>query len=409
MLQGNEVKTAASGKLPYFAREFGKGEPMRTNTSSSIIYFLYFAAIAAVVPFLALYYRSMGLSGSQVGLLLGISPMVTLFGSPFWTGLADARQRHRVVLTITLVAAVAIMSTVPAITNFGLLLFAIILFSFFSAPIMSLVDSATLSSLGDQREKYGRIRLWGTIGWGLSAVLVGMIFQRFGLRWMFWSYAILTALILIPNTRLKFPSTASETPFWTGVRSLLANRHWVLFLLMIFVAAIGMAAHTNYLSILMDKIGGSETLIGVAFLISTVFELPVMFFSNLLLRKLSTRGVLILAIGLTGLRCVLYAFARSPWVVIAIQGLHGFTFPALWIAAATYASENAPEGLSATAQGLLGSFLLGFGASTGGLLGGVLLDRFGVEGMFGIVGFLVIFGLISILTVERFMKISPTT
>ncbi len=351
----------------------------------------------------------MGLSGSQVGLLLGISPLLTLFASPFWTGLADARQRHRVVLTITLVAAVAIMSMVPAITNFGLLLVAIILFSFFSAPIMSLVDSATLSSLGNQREMYGRIRLWGTIGWGLSAAMLGMIFQRYGLRWMFWSYAIFMALILIPNTRVKYPSVASETPFWSGVRSLLVNRRWVLFLVMIFVAAIGMAAHTNYMSILMDEIGGSKTLIGIAFMISTVFELPVMFFSYILLRKLNTKGVLILAIVITGLRCVLYAFARSPWVVMAIQGLHGFTFPALWIAAATYASENAPEGLSATAQGLLGSVLLGFGASTGGLLGGVLLERLGVQGMFGAIGALVFIGLIGILTIERLVEIRPAT
>ncbi|MBM3143571.1 MAG: MFS transporter [Chloroflexi bacterium] len=359
---------------------------MRAHTWSSIIYFLYFAAIAAVVPFLALYYQSLGLSGSQIGLLLSVSPLVTLFASPFWTGLADSRQCHRTVLTTTLVAAAGVNLLIPVIGSFALLLLAILGLAFFSAPIIALIDSATLSMLGDRRDEYGRIRLWGTIGWGLCAPLAGELFQRLGLQWMFWIYAALIIITLVPIQRLEFPHSASTTPFWQGLRAVLANRQWQLFLGMIIVAAIGLSAHTNYLALLLDEMGASKGLVGVALTISTIFELPVMFFSNRLLQKFGSRGLLSLAMGVTGLRCMLYAFSARPEFVLAIQAFHGLTFPALWVAGVNFASRNTPPGSSATAQGVLGCFLMGFGVAGGGLLGGLLIDGLGVAGMYGAIG-----------------------
>lgn len=91
-----------------------------------------------------------------------------------------------------------------------------------------------------------------------------------------------------------------------------------------------------------------------------------------------------------GLRCILYYFAGGPQIVLAIQLLHGLTFPALWGAGVTYAAENAPPGLGATAQGLFGGVLLGFGAAAGSLLGGVLIDRHGIAGMYGVIGLIVL-------------------
>ncbi len=170
----------------------------------SAFYFFYFAAIAAVIPFITLYYQSLGFSGGQIGLLFGISPLIGLFASPFWTGLADAGQRHKRILFITIGAVVLLMALVPFVRPFGLLLPLIFAHTFFGAPIVALVDSATLSLLGERRDLYGRIRLWGTIGWGLSAPLVGELLQRFGIRWMFWIYPLLMGVNLITVRRLNF-------------------------------------------------------------------------------------------------------------------------------------------------------------------------------------------------------------
>jgi PPP family 3-phenylpropionic acid transporter len=151
----------------------------------------------------------------------------------------------------------------------------------------------------------------------------------------------------------------------------------------------------------MESMKATKTLIGLALTVSTISELPIMFFSNLLLRRLKARGLLILAMAIVGIRCLLYYFVNTSGGVLAIQLLHGLTFPILWVAGVTHAAESAPAGLGATAQGVFSGTLLGFGAAAGSLLGGILIDRLGPAGMFGVIGWVVLSSLVVLLFFER--------
>jgi len=368
---------------------------------SSTFYFLFYAAAAALIPFLALYYEHLGLSGGQIGLLLGISPLITLFAAPFWTSLADVKHRHKTVLTVAMTAVVVVMLVFPSIKKPALLFLAVSLFALFSASIIPLMDSATMSMLGGQKDQYGRIRLWGTIGWGVTAPIAGAVLQGCGLQWSFWIYAALMFVALFVGRQLIFAPAHTEASFRHGVRTLLTDRRWVLFLLMVFMTGIGSSAISTYLSVLMESMKATKTLIGLALTVSTISELPIMFFSNLLLRRLKARGLLILAMAIVGIRCLLYYFVNTSGGVLAIQLLHGLTFPILWVAGVTHAAESAPAGLGATAQGVFSGTLLGFGAAAGSLLGGILIDRLGPAGMFGVIGWVVLSSLVVFLFFER--------
>lgn len=368
----------------------------------SSIYFLFFAAISALVPYLALYYREAGLVGGQIGMLLSVTPIVTILASPLWTGLADVRRWHRWILIGALASAVSINAFFPLLSP-AWFFPAVALFAMLSAPIMPLVDSATFAMLGDQPERYGRLRIWGTIGWGLCAPLAGALLHQNGLRWGFWIYALILSLALLPASRLTFNQARSGIAFLGGLRSLLTDRRWVLFLLTTFTAGIGLSAASNYLALLMESRGGSQALTGVALTVSVLAELPIMFFSYKFLPRLKTRGLFLLAVAVTGLRSLLYAVIAAPIGIIAVQLLHGFTFPALWVAGVTYSSENAPPGLNATAQGIFGSTLMGFGAAAGSLLGGFLMERMSPAAMFGVLGIVVLTGLACFLLLERFL------
>ena len=220
--------------------------------------------MAALVPFLALYYQELGLPGAQIGLLLSISPLVSLIANPLWSGLADATQRHKTVLTVTLLTTALVLAAIPSLKIIWLLFLAISIYSFFAAPIMSLVDSATLTMLGDHKEEYGRLRFWGTIGYGLVAPFVGGFLQRFGLKWSFWIFAGGVFLTLFPARRLTFDHVQSDSSFRQGMRKLLLNRRWIFFLAMTFIAGIGLSVYNSYLSVLMQSLGGSKSLTGIA-------------------------------------------------------------------------------------------------------------------------------------------------
>ncbi|MGH2626886.1 MAG: MFS transporter, partial [Anaerolineales bacterium] len=354
--------TEIPGEPPPAIVDIGRRRPLPSPLLwPSAFYLLVFAAYAAVFPFLALYYQSLGLSGGQVGLLLGVPPLVGLIASPLWTGLADATRRHRAVLVITILASTAGWAALPWIRAFAAIFAVTLAIALLGAPVMALADTATLSMLGGERDQYGRIRVWGTVGWGLAAPLVGEVLERNGLPWMFGIYAGLMVLSLLTVGRLRFSLSASATPLGRGLLMVLTDRRWLVFMVAVLVTSVSLAGQSNFLSILLEEMGTTTTFVGIALTISTLSELPVMFFSPWLLRRFKPEGLLLVAMASSGLRALLYFVAGSPDVVLAIQVLHGLTFPALWIAGVTYASENAPPGLGATAQAFFGSVLMGLG------------------------------------------------
>ena len=367
----------------------------------SMYYFLYYGAISILFPFLALFYQSQGLSGGQIGLLAAISPIISFFGAPLWTGAADASRRHKLVAMLSTVGVVIVTFIFPSISSFSGLLLMISLFAIFGAPTGSLVDAAVLTMLGERKERYGRIRLWGTIGYGVIAPFAGNLIGRLGLNWAFWGYAILMLGGLLVITQIPFRQSHSNGSFRGGLRVLFANQSWMLFLVMVFIAGIGMATINNYLFVYMQSLGASKTLMGFALTVSTISEIPAMFFSDRLLRRFGARGMLVIAMTTIGLRLLFYSLTTQPWVVLVIQLVHGLTFAAIYTAGVHYADQIAPPGMKSTTQGMFSGTLMGFGSAAGGLLGGLLLDRFSPGGMYAFSGTLVLVGLIVFLIVER--------
>jgi len=104
---------------------------------------------------------------------------------------------------------------------------------------------------------------------------------------------------------------------------------------------------------------------------------------------------------LLGIRSVLFGLTSNLYFAIAIPGLGGAVFPAMWSGGVAYADENAPGGLKSTAQGLFGAMTFGFGAAVCGFVGGPLLESIGGRGMFLVLGIIILGGLALIEAVKK--------
>jgi PPP family 3-phenylpropionic acid transporter len=365
-------------------------------------YFLYFAAFSALMPFFVLFYQRLGFSGPQIGLLTGIPPLITLVAAPFWTGVADSRRWHKLVMGVGMSVAILSIFLLPSFTSFVIIFMLIIVFNVFASPIASLADSATMNMLGEERAMYGRIRMGGTIGWGLFAPIAGALVQNYGLKLAFWSYSAIMLINLFVSQRFVHSSHEEGPARPSGIRVLLTNRRWINFLFIAFLGGLGTFAVNAYLFPYMAELGARETTMGFALTISTLTEMPIFFFGDRLVKRFTNYGLLILALVMVAIRSLLLSAVNTPLMVLALQAFGGTIFPAMWLAGVSYADQNAPAGLKSSAQGLFGAMCFGFGSAVGGFLGGLLLESVGGRGMFLIFGIIVLVGLAIAEGIRRF-------
>lgn len=365
-------------------------------------YFLFFAGVASYHPYLVLYYQSLSFSGTQIGLLVGIAPLITLVSLPVVTRFADRTDKHRQILSLSLLVVILVLVVLPHLKPFILLCGASIVFAVFFSPIMPLSDSATMYMLRDRRDLYGRIRLGGTIGYGIVATVAGSLVEHYGLRIAFWCAAGVLFFAFLAGQKLVHDGEQSKRSLDQGRASeLLRNPRFLLFLLLGFSGGMSFSALGIYFFPYMKELGAGESMMGVALTIGTIAEVPVLFFVSHFIKRFEAYPLVLFAIAMTSLRLLLLAVVVDPAVVLFVQLLNGFNYPLLIVASVTYADHHAPKGLRATAQGLFNAAAGGIGSATGGFAGGLLIERIGAKGMYLMISAFLVLVLIFVSLVRR--------
>jgi MFS transporter, PPP family, 3-phenylpropionic acid transporter len=345
-------------------------------------YFLYYAALAALMPYLAIYFASRGLSGVEIGLLTSIVPLVTTLGATFWTEVADATGRHRTVLVAVIGIALVAAFALSLATHVAPLALLTALLAFHLAPAMPLLDHAVLEALGDRAHAYGRQRVWGALGWAATAPLAGWVTSHYGLSWSFFLFLATMPWVALVAMRIPYAAAAGRQPLGGGLTLVVRDGRWIPFLLAGFAGGVGLALVSYFLPLHLRDLGADYGLIGLAVAIPAASEIPFMFFGGILLTVVGPRRMIIVAVAAMALRLLLTGVITDHAWLAAAQVLHGPSFGVLWIAGVAYARELAPNGRGAVAQGLFTAVTGGLGGFAGSLLGGVTYDALGGGGTF---------------------------
>ena len=192
---------------------------------------------------------------------------------------------------------------------FAIILLTVLIFFFFFSPVASLSDSATMAMLGKDRAMYGRVRLGGTIGWGLFALVAGILVDNYGLKIAFWGFSFFTLINLGIAQKLVYDELSSKGSLNTsGIRYYLTSRRWQMFLFSAFLGGLGASSVATFLAPYMAEMGASKSAIGLAIMIATLTELPIFFYGNRLVDVLPPRDYSLS-------RWCSWEFARScmPW------------------------------------------------------------------------------------------------
>ncbi len=348
-----------------------------------ILYFVFFAAVGVFWTYVTVYYRSIGLSGTQIGLIGTCSTLVGIFGITVWALLNDRFGKTRRLLMLAATGAGASAMGISVVHTFAPIVIMACVFSVFSSAVIPLLDSTTLGLLGDHPEQYGRQRIWGSIGYICTTAGAGFILQATGLHTLFALYAAVIACLVIVGAWLPAQPISIGTISLHGVSRMLRRPPWIVFAASIFLLGVGFSGISNFVSVTIRTMGGSDVLIGVSWTLSAASELPVLFFSAALLRRLGSQRLLAVAFAMYVVRMILYAIMPTPAWVLGIHTIFGAGFGIYWMSAVNYANELAPVELRTTAQSLLTS-TTSLANVIGALMCGWLFDKLGPPGLFAV-------------------------
>lgn len=355
---------------------------MSVRWLASLFYFAYFAAVGALIPYLNLYYRQSGMDTWQIGVLAALPTVTVMVASPLWGGIADAFNLHNRLLPLvtlgTLLPVIGLMQS----GTFMLLGAFVLLHAALNAPVMPLADNAVLAGLEERTGDYGQMRIWGAVGFGVSAWAAGVLAEQRGMVVIFLLYLTMMLVSGLIAFRLPAAPAPPSEPFFLGLRRLMTNPRWLVFLGTVLLAGIAYAILSNYLIIYLDDLGAGEGLYGLSIAAAGISELPVYVLSPLLLNRWKPQGLIAVSLGALAVRSVAYALITDPRWSVAAQLLHGPTFSALWIAGVVFAAQIAPRELGASAQSAFGAVLFGLAGGAGALIGAGLYGSLGPQSAF---------------------------
>jgi PPP family 3-phenylpropionic acid transporter len=348
------------------------------------LYFLIFGSMGALFPFISIYYYNLGLSGTEIGLINTISPLVGALSNVAWGMLNDRFGKVRLFLGLASLGTIGTVLLLSLAPDFVWILPAAALLSLFSNPMNSLLDSTTLRLLGERANDYGRYRLWGSCGFIFTTTITGFLLEARGMGWMFWMYAGCILLFFLMNFGLPpQPPPRLGVSIWRGMGTMVHRPAWLVFAISLFLTWSGVYGGMIFIGVMVQQLGGGTQLVGLASMTAALAEIPVMLNGPHLLKRFRAGQLVGFAMLMYVVREALYAVMQTAWWVVPINLMHLLTYGPLWIGSVAYANELAPDELKSTSQGML-FMIMNLATVLGAFVSGRLFDLIGARGLYAV-------------------------
>ena len=318
------------------------------------------------------------MSAVNIGLLMALPQLTRIVAPHLWGWLADRGASRLRIVRLTGLAGLICFLGVFAGSGFALLFMVLLTMTFFWSAALPLIEATTLSHLGDETARYGRIRVWGSVGFIAAVVAVGYFLDWFGvgaLPWMVTAPMIgmLALAWHIPDANAK-PHASDHLPI-----SHILRKPPVIALVM--ASALMAAAHGPYytfFSIHLADHGYSKSVIGWLWALGVACEIGIFVWMPHLYRAFTLRQILIASFALAVARCLMIGWGAGSLIILLVaQALHAATFGSFHAAAIGVVHKMFRGRHQARGQAIYGSLAFGVGGALGGFASGYGWDYLG--------------------------------
>jgi PPP family 3-phenylpropionic acid transporter len=363
----------------------------------SSFYFTYYMFVGAFVPYWALYLKSIDFSAVEIGILLSLFQISRIFSPGFWGWLADRSNRRVVWIRLTALLGLVGFIGVFFGTSFVWLFFVMAALSIFTSSTLPLAEAVTMAHIETTNQPYGRIRVWGSIGFIVAVLGLGVLLDYADVASLLWSLLMIQAALFLLSFKIPEPYVGAHPtdhlPVWKII-----TRPEVLSLLIGSCLMVGAhSVYYSFFSLFLEERGYSKSLIGVLWAVGVICEILMFVVMPKLTARFTLKQILLVSLMLAVLRFAMIGLCTSslPLLLLA-QTLHAATFGSFHVASVAIVHQYFKGRHQAKGQAILSSMGYGLGGAIGGISGGYALQYLGGEmtfvltAVYPLVGFMVV-------------------
>lgn len=341
-------------------------------------YFFYFAFIGAMAPFWGLYLQSLHFTAIQIGILMSLFQVMRIFAPNVWGWWSDRSGRR--VSIVRLAGLLCLISYLGVFlgNSFYWLFLVMATMSFFWSASMPLVEATTLSHLGNHTAGYGRIRLWGSIGFLLAVIGVGYVLDFFAVQSLLWLVlGLMLGMVLfayqMPEAKISAPERQTQS-VWEIIKTPTVAK----LLIACFLMSVAHGPYYTFYSIYLVEHQYPTSMVGWLWAVGVICEISVFLFLPHLFRRFPLKFILMASFALAIVRFLLIGWGiGSMTLIVLAQMLHAATFGAYHGAAIAlihglFKGKNQAQG-----QAAYTSLSFGLGGTVGGIYSGYTWDTWG--------------------------------
>lgn len=341
----------------------------------------YFLYAGALVPYFSLTLAARGYGAGEIAVVLAMPQLARIVAPSFWGWLADRSGAARGIVIFSAVVLVAGFALMHLVDGYAGIVAIMLLMSLLSAGALPLVEALTLGSLGARTERYGPIRLWGSVGFVAGVLATGAWLDAHPPQSLLGVIVLLAAVtlavsLLLPAGRVPAAAGRGEA----GFAAVLLRPEVLAFFAASLCMNVAHGALYAFYSIYLDAEGYSKISIGMLWTIGVLAEIVLFLVLPRLLRRYSLRAVLGASCACAALRFALIGWGvHSPVLLVVAQLLHAATFGAYHASSVAIVHRLFTGALAARGQTLHSSVSYGLGGSMGTLLAGWSWTALGPE------------------------------
>ncbi|NLB71923.1 MAG: MFS transporter [Chloroflexi bacterium] len=362
--------------------------PLPVKQLFRLYFFLIFAALGMIITYMPLHYDSIGFSGIEIStIMIGGSAAVILIAPKYGLIFDQAANKRSVLITSLLIMAFT-LGTIGWLKLFVPVLLLWMIYRSVQGPFYATSENLSYSVASSSKEhqgsSFGSIRLWGSIGYGVSTLFAGWIYQNYGFTYNSVGFLILIGLSIV--VLLFLPGSVFDMT--GGIKRLDINLSSVLKMvsshrfLWLMALALAISDPTqdgirSFEPIYMQNLGLQAGIIGLANSLSALGELPFMLNADKVIRKIGIQRIIIFVFLFDLLRRLVVWFFPSAGVVFVTSVLTSASFTFRLVSSITLVNLILPKHVTSTANALIGVTMFGVGYMISNALSGFVYDRFG--------------------------------